>query len=441
MKKVFLSLLVGILLTFQAFADDISKYIKKTDFEIGSKVSLYVINQKTNDVIYKKNIYEELNPASIMKLISFASAYQVLGSEYEFKTSIFKDAKNNFYIKLGADVLLKQEDLIKLVAKIKTQKINQIYIDDSIFAQEKYPSSWKDEDKWPHYSEITPYIVDNNMAKIAIHRSALSKRVEIIQDDNYRFSIINELKIGDNHKIEIKRLYGENSPIINLQGEVSRDSEINLAVLNPQINFINKFRYALEKNDIVYLKTIKTSKVPQNALEVAYVSHNISQISKLILHNSNNFASEVVSKVAAAKYINYQREAIFADEISMINSIFSPYFSTGDVIADSSGVSRENKLCVKTISYIFSKILQDEQFRNMLVSANQGTLSQRLIFLSGNLKAKTGTLRNYSSICANFTTRNNNDIILVSIVQDSSKRKGLLKDYENRLIGLIYKKY
>ena len=94
-----------------------------------------------------------------MKVISFAAAYDVLGSDYEFKTSLYKDCLNNFYVKLGGDVLLNEDNLIELISNLKNQKINEIYVDDSIFDKEKYPSTWLEEDKWPNQRAITPYII------------------------------------------------------------------------------------------------------------------------------------------------------------------------------------------------------------------------------------------------------------------------------------------
>ena len=441
MKKILLSLLVSILCSTCVNASEISKFVKQTSFGIGSDIGIYAIDKTNDKILYQKNINHELNPASILKVISFAAAYDVLGSDYEFKTSLYKDSSNNYYIKLGGDVLLNEDNLVELISHLKNKKINEIYIDDSIFSKDKYPSSWLEEDKWPTLGALTPYIIDNNRVKIALHRSSLAKKVDIIQNDKYQFPIINELKIDDIHKFKIERQYGENSPIINFIGSISKDVEFNLPVLNPEINFNIKLRYALEKNNVVYLNKIEAKKIPQEACEIAFVSHNINQISRLILHNSNNFASEIVARVAAAKYYNYQKEVDENDVSNMIYSIFSPYYSIKDVVIDASGVSRKNKLCPKTIGNILTKILADEEFKKLLATSNQGTLSQRLLFLKDNLRAKTGTLREYSSLCANFTTRNNNDIILISIVQNSPKRKALLKDYENRLVGLIYKKY
>jgi D-alanyl-D-alanine carboxypeptidase len=74
-------------------------------------------------------------------------------------------------------------------------------------------------------------------------------------------------------------------------------------------------------------------------------------------------------------------------------------------------------------------------------TANQGTLSNRMMFLENNLRAKTGTLANMSSIMGSFTTRENKDIVFCVIVQNSPERKALLKNFENSLVGIIYKEF
>ena len=158
------------------------------------------------------------------------------------------------------------------------------------------------------------------------------------------------------------------------------------------------------------------------------------------MHNSDNFTSEVVFKVAASKY--YCKDyATLNDAIIMFNKFYAPFLSQNDVIADASGVSRENKLSVKSIVNILNKLTKNENYKNLLPTSNQGTLAERLNFLSGNFRAKTGTMRELSSLAGIFKTRNNTNIVFASIVQDSPKRKALLKNFENTLVGLIYKKY
>ena len=438
MRKIFLLLFFSLFI-FSSNANTLDKCINQMHFGLGSEVSVYVVDFDKNKVIYKKNEDTSLNTASILKAVTFGSVYNILGAGYRFETSIFQDLDKNIYIKLGGDVLFSQNDLNLLVSSLKNINFNKIYIDDSIFKDEKYPSTWLDEDKWPNQRAISPYIIDNNMIDVAIHRSSLAKKVDIIQDNDYKISFVNELKIGDKHDIKIVKLYGDDSLIVNLQGSVSKDDVIKLPVLRPDINFNIKLNKALEKNKILYQNVIVAKKTPNNATKITSISHSIEDVSKLILHNSNNFAQEVVFKVAASKY--YNKQVDFSDALKMFNEIYSKYLDENDVIADASGVSRENKICVKTIANILCDLFKDDNYRNLFATSNQGTMSDRLIFLKDNLRAKTGTMRNFSSLCGIFKTRNNHELVFVTIVQNSDKRIPLLKNYENNLVGTIYKKY
>ena len=439
MRKIFLSVLICFFIVASVSANEINKRVKEISLGMGSTFSAYVVDFNTKKVIYKKNEDKYLNTASIIKPLTFGVAYKVLGSDYEFKTSLYLDNNNDVYIKLGADVLLSQNDLNNLLSNLKNIKFNKIYIDDSIFVYEQYPSSWLDEDKWPNQRMISPYIIDGNYTDIAINRSSLAKKVDIIQNNDYKIPFINELKIGDKQDINILRLYGENSHIVNLQGTVVEDKVIKLPVLKPEINFNIKVNKALEKNKILYQNVIFSKQMPKDAKEIAFVSHNIKDVSRIILYNSDNFASEVVFRVAGSKYFN--KSATLDDSIKMFREIYKEYLTDEDILADASGVSRQNMFCSKTIAKILTKLFEDEEYRNLLPTSNQGTLSERLTFLKDNLRAKTGTLREFSSFCGIFKTRQDRQVVFVFITQDSNKRKALLTNFENTLVGTIYKKY
>ena len=98
MKKFVLFVLTLFILNLNAYSNEITKCIKKSDFELHSTVSLYAINPKNDKVIYKKNEHKLLNPASVLKVLTFGSAYKVLGSDYRFETGLYKDSKDNIYI-------------------------------------------------------------------------------------------------------------------------------------------------------------------------------------------------------------------------------------------------------------------------------------------------------------------------------------------------------
>lgn len=449
MKKIITFFICAYLIILPVSAKSIDKVIAQSDLGLRSSLSVYVVNANTNKEIYKKNELRLLNPASILKLLTFATSYKVLGENYQFTTSIYKH-NNDLYLKLACDTLLSSDDLVNLFKDLKTKydisKIDNIFVDDTIINKYlPYPSGWMQDDIWPYSRPITPYIIDNNYVKIAIKRSSLATKVDIIQNDNYKLPIINDLKLDlDNSKtqeIKIERMYGDDSTIIKFSGIINKDAMVDLPVLKPEINFDIKLRKALEKNSINYENKIINKKTPKDALEIASVSHSIEDVSKSILLNSSSFAAETVFRAAAAKHINYSQSATAQDAIDMFYEINSAYSKEYIKIADGSGVSRYNLMSAKTAVEIFNRLNKETNVAKLMATANQGTLKNRMLFLEDNLRAKTGTLSNMSALIGTLKTKKGKEVIFCTIIQNSSKRRAILKNFENELITSIYRRY
>jgi serine-type D-Ala-D-Ala carboxypeptidase/endopeptidase (penicillin-binding protein 4) len=101
MKKFFLFICCSLLLT-ATFAQTISQKIAKAfkEFETDSQLrhaisSLYVINAKTHKVVFDKNSRVGLAAASTQKIITAATAFEILGKNYKYKTELGYDGKMN----------------------------------------------------------------------------------------------------------------------------------------------------------------------------------------------------------------------------------------------------------------------------------------------------------------------------------------------------------
>src|SRR5215213_8930682 len=91
MKKLFL--ITSLLLSGYSFAQNISKRLQTaySRFENDSQLtnaisSLYVINSKTGEVVFDKNSKIGLPTASTLKVITAATAYELLGREFTYQT-------------------------------------------------------------------------------------------------------------------------------------------------------------------------------------------------------------------------------------------------------------------------------------------------------------------------------------------------------------------
>ena len=200
--NITLGLIFSLLLSMNSAFASIAKAINNTTLNRDSVISVVVKDIESNDTIYSKRADTYLNPASTLKVFTMAAAIDTLGDNYNFETVIYIDNNRNLYLKLGADPLLTSANLDTLAKSLKKAyggKINNFYIDDTIIDKVYYPDGWTVDDFWPNSPKISPYIVDKNV--VYINFAASKDDIKITQNDNYKFSFINELEISNRTNI------------------------------------------------------------------------------------------------------------------------------------------------------------------------------------------------------------------------------------------------
>lgn len=134
-------------------------------------ISLYVVETSTGKKVFEKNSQTGLAPASCLKVITAVSAFELLGKEYSYKTSLGYDGKTdsgilkgNLYITGSGDPTLgswryasTKENLILANFKraITAEGIQQIkggvIGDDRIWGTQRIPDGWIWQDIGNYY--------------------------------------------------------------------------------------------------------------------------------------------------------------------------------------------------------------------------------------------------------------------------------------------------
>lgn len=436
-----------------AVANPVSKAIDNTGLGGDSVISISVLNAKTKDCTYSRrpNIY--LNPASALKIFTLAAALNELGDNYYFETIAYIDEDKNLYLKLGADPLLTSNDLNTLAKNIKTAyggHIRNFYIDDTIIDKKPYPDGWTVDDLWPNSPKISPYIVDKNSVKVNFYVSSDKNSVKITQTNNYKLSFVNELKVGSKTDFKPVLNYGEKTGIITLQGQISSDTVKNYPILDPAQFFVFKLRMALDKNGISYSKPFYTKKVPQNAKRIASYRRPITEAVRFALKTSDNFTTETIFKLAGASWArnntanNIEKAGSFEDAKAM----FFDYYGNPNKgaglnmdrvnLVDASGVSRYNAFSTFWMSSALVYLDEFSKIKEYMITADEGTLARRMRDLSGNLRAKTGTIFGVSSLAGYVTSVSNKDYVFSIIIQNYGVRPSLVKGLEDDIVYGIY---
>lgn len=174
MKKIFLFLLLFFSISSIA---QISKHIEEVyqKFEKDSQLSnaissLYVINANTGEVVFDKNSRVGLATASTLKIITAASAYELLGRNFRYETKFGyvgkirnKKLVGDFYIKPSGDPTLGSwrykscsdtallNKIFSTVKNLNIKSYNAITIDNKGWTSETIPDGWTWQDIGNYY--------------------------------------------------------------------------------------------------------------------------------------------------------------------------------------------------------------------------------------------------------------------------------------------------
>ena len=154
------------------------------------------------------------------------------------------------------------------------------------------------------------------------------------------------------------------------------------------------------------------------------VSENSPMVGKILdwmmLWSDNLLAERLARKAAAA--------AGYSSDIKGVNQIFRTLLANFEiddsklVVADASGLSKQNKITAKLMGELLYKIRQDEKYaaiyNSLPVSGVSGTLNNRFITTAptavGLIRAKTGTL-NGTATLAGYVESTDREYIFVTL--------------------------
>ena len=435
LKKIFALMLSLLVFTLNIEAKNIKKdfnfIINESNISPNS-VAISVKNLETGKVVYQKNEKILIHPASMQKILTIVPIVETLGEDYNFKTQLYSRGKDGYLIKLGADPYLTSDNLGSLIKKINAEKIKQVYIDSSVIEPKDWGEGWQwDDDLNSYMPRFNSYNLDGNLVKITIMPTEMNKSAFVINPQKSPMVFLNNVITGSNNNINISRDNIISANTIKLDGEVNTPETLFIPNNNLKLYFYKKLRDELEDNKI-YLKTsyINTKQTKNDKFETE-LSHSISQAIDDVLLNSNNMVIETMGKLAGGKY--YNKQGTDVDAVKLFNEFYQKQGldSSRIRLVDSSGVSKNNLVDADFVSEFLVKNKENKVLEKMAIPST-GTLAYRMIPLKDNLKAKTGTLSDISTIAGFLTSKSGNKYAFCIMINDpksTSSEKKVLEDY------------
>ena len=446
MQKI-INLLIAFSLTIAgATASSIDKTIFKSNIN-RSAVAVTVKDAETGKVLYDHNGKKPMIPASTLKAVTYITALDELGSDYEFKTSLYKTTDNELILKLGADPFLVGRDLKDLMQAAKDKNIYEpkaIKIDDFIIDQNEWGEGWQwDDDLNPLMPKFSAYNIDKNLLQVNIFPEAPGAPADLRLTEFYPVTFTNMVTTGEYNNIKLSRNNSISPNILKLEGTVANKTEVIFPVNYPRRYFILRLEEAIRARKVGYYGNFASVKTPnKNVYLISEITNPISLATQAVMKDSNNMVAETVFKIAGGHYANTTGSAENGTEM-FLNHCKDINVNTEDIrMVDGSGVSKNNLVTADFMTnFLIAENKANKDYIEIFAQPGEGTLKKRMLYLKGKLHAKTGTLADVSALTGFIKTLSGKTLAFDIMINDAKSTASDKKMLEEYIIRAIYSEY
>ncbi|MBO4544148.1 MAG: D-alanyl-D-alanine carboxypeptidase/D-alanyl-D-alanine-endopeptidase [Bacteroidales bacterium] len=346
-----------------------------------SQLGMLVYDLTTEEVVFQKNERQRMRPASVMKLVTSITALDMLGGNYDYRTSICYSGtlagdtlRGYLFCVGGFDPMMTRQDVAAMADTIRRFGISRIegmiVADLSMKDTLSYGNGWCwDDDN----DRLTPLLVDKK--------------------DRFLYAMSEELR---SHGVEL---------------------------------------------DITFAR----GKVPQGCTEIYMLRRNINQILQRMMKESDNlYAESMFYQIAANSSTNPGRasDASGAMKRLVYKLGLDPTMYT---FADGSGLSLYNyvsaELIVKLLRYAYQyPEIYSCLYPTLPIAGVDGTLENRMKKgkATGNVHAKTGTVNGVSTL-AGYCRASNGHLLCFAILNQGVVKASDGREFQNKVCEALCK--
>lgn len=464
MKKLFILLIC--IAALPSFAQTISKRLQgafqkfENDSQLSNAISsLYVINAKTGEVVFDKNSKIGLATASTLKVITAATAYELLRRDFKYETKVAYNGSIESGVLKGNLFLIGSGDpsfgswrfsstsrdyiLSHVFQELKSRKIKRIegsfYLDDSKFSFQPVPAGWIWEDIGNYYGAGTWAINwnENQYNLVLKPGKKIGDTTEIVRIDpeseDDAFTLYNQITTaekgsGDNGFIYLSpySIFGFTEGSIPLQ---QNNFTISGSMNYPSIFLARDLENSLNKNGIQLSKAVKVygEKLMNNRKWPAYsntlYNHQSPSLDSIIywfLKKSINLYGEALVKTFA-----YQKNG-FGETTKGVEIVKNFWKEKGIVptelnIVDGSGLSPLNRVTTHAQAMVLKYAKAQPWFDGYYNAFPE----------YNGMKMKSGTINGVKGFCGYQKSTDGNEYIFSFLVNN----------YNGSASGVVQKMY
>ena len=433
----------------------------------GASVGFIVTDLETEKMLVSQNAETRLAPASVSKLITTATALELLGADFRFETTLQYDGtllngilNGNLYICGGGDPTLgskffETDFLAEWFSMLKINGIKQItgkiIADTQIFDSQALPSGYPLGDIGNWYATGTYALsVFDNIINVYFESGAVGTKPKItkISPQVTGLQIENNLtsKKGVGDCAIFSGFPYENKRKVGGSIEANQtDFVVRADMPNPPNVLIDTLtNYLIANGIIIGGKISDTLLYPaKKNLLYAHFSPPLSEIIKNVNHRSNNMFAEHIFKFLSTKN---SKQASFSASIELTKKFWEEMglnvskFS----ITDGCGLSPNSKISAQFINdllvFMYKKSENSEVFFESLPIAGQsGTISKFLknTALEGKAHLKSGSISKVQCYAGYIVLDTKTYAVTILVNNFSTSRTAVRKEIEKMLLETV----
>lgn len=421
-------------------------------------VGVVVRSVASGKIFYERNPTSALTPASNTKLFSTLAVFRALGRGGVIATEVRATAridptgtlKGDLYLVGRGDVMLSAADMEVIADELFAMGLRTlrgtIYGDgswfDSVTNRAVYSGDFEDVVALPPVTALS-----HTGGQIAVVVSATGKGYVTAQTVPSSESIIvrtTTKKSTRRRRLTVSSTVDANGRlVITVAGSpgANRTQTVYVPARSPALVAAGTLANRLRSGGIVHEGSIAVGTAPQQTRRLAAFERPFVEIASVVNKRSHNHYAEHVFKMAAALHggAGAGAEAGKAALLASLDSLGVQH--PGAVFHDGSGLSRRNRVSARTEVDMLCAIAREpffeEYYSSLAIAGVDGSLRRRMIGTAAhnNVRGKTGTLRNVSSLGGYVTTRDGE--LLAFTILSNGPKTGSYKAAENTAAALL----
>jgi len=410
---------------------------------------------QTGEQLYARDADRLMMPASNTKILTLATAAELLGWDHRFTTTLEASApiedgilKGDLFVRGGGDPTINTRN--DRAAAVLTEWANalraagikeiagRIVGDDQMFDDEGLGSGWSwDYLQFGYAAPVGALQFDENLARLSITPAGQQgDPAAVTLSAGAGLQFVNRVTTGPaNTTSDVAYRRRLDAPILEVTGTVASGSaplQRTVAVVNPTLFFAQSLRDALVERGIrvegaaIDLDDIATELVgtAERRVLVSTQSPTLREIATVLMKVSQNLYAETLLKAIGAA-----RGGLGTIEggMSQVRSTLTAWEVPADayILADGSGLSRYNYVTARTLTTVLEHMFKDPRhhdafYASLPIAGKDGTIGTRLrrTRAEGNAVAKTGSIANVRTLSGFVRDRDGETLVFAILAND-----------------------